>query len=212
MPGEICLRYSDRCRVSWSKTCYFSHRTKLPTVQGEGSSTLTSQLLQLSYGSTYLSYYHLSRLVLFYASLILMYLSTDTSSLGCSASCSLIYQGYFWARALASCIFRLVTPSFLWLWLSQLPHYLMLTNGFFVSLGHSPITWKSKKQNTISCSSGEVEYLSMAITCCELKWLRYLLKDIRVPQTALHLCSAIIRLHYISLPILCFVNALSTSR
>ena len=36
-------------------------------------------------------------------------------------------------------------------------------------LGNSPISWKTKKQHTMSHSFVEVEYRSMATTICKLK-------------------------------------------
>ncbi|XP_015574127.2 uncharacterized mitochondrial protein AtMg00810-like [Ricinus communis] len=53
--------------------------------------------------------------------------------------------------------------------------------GYCVFLGSSLISWKTKKQNTISHSSLEAEYRSMAITSCEVQWFTYLLRDFQVP-------------------------------
>ena len=43
--------------------------------------------------------------------------------------------------------------------------------GWIDFLGSSPISWKSKKQHTVSRSSSEGEYRSMANVAAELKWL-----------------------------------------
>ena len=45
----------------------------------------------------------------------------------------------------------------------------------FTMLGSSLISWKTKKQPTISRSSTEVEYRSLAALTSELQWLKYLL-------------------------------------
>ena len=52
--------------------------------------------------------------------------------------------------------------------------------GCLVFLGHSPISWKTKKQPTVSRSSAEAEYRSMADITCELKWLKGLLLSLGV--------------------------------
>ncbi|GAA0158433.1 transmembrane signal receptor [Lithospermum erythrorhizon] len=50
--------------------------------------------------------------------------------------------------------------------------------GFCVMLGSSLVSWKSKKQHTVSRSSTESEYRSAAATVCELKWMSYILQDL----------------------------------
>ena len=44
--------------------------------------------------------------------------------------------------------------------------------GMVVFLGGSPIIWSAKKQPTVSRSSTEAKYRSLAITTAELYWLR----------------------------------------
>ncbi|XP_031096867.1 uncharacterized protein LOC116001110 [Ipomoea triloba] len=52
--------------------------------------------------------------------------------------------------------------------------------GFCVFLGSALISWRSKKQATVSRSSSEAEYRALAATVCEVQWLTYLLKDLQV--------------------------------
>ncbi|CAL8165821.1 unnamed protein product [Prunus armeniaca] len=59
------------------------------------------------------------------------------------------------------------------------------TSGYCVFLGNSLISWKTKKQKTVSRSSAKAEYCSMAAATCALTWLRYLLKDLQVTNLGL---------------------------
>ena len=50
-------------------------------------------------------------------------------------------------------------------------------------LGTSPVSWKSKKQETISLSSAEAEYRSIRKVVGELVWLSRLFEELNVPCT-----------------------------
>ncbi|CAL2261909.1 unnamed protein product [Prunus armeniaca] len=56
------------------------------------------------------------------------------------------------------------------------------TTGCCVFLGNSLISWRSKRQKTVSLSSAEAKYRVMTGTCCELTWLRSLLRDLQLPH------------------------------
>ncbi|XP_019438862.1 PREDICTED: uncharacterized protein LOC109344552 [Lupinus angustifolius] len=52
-------------------------------------------------------------------------------------------------------------------------------SGYCMFLGDSLVSWKSKKQTTVSRSSSESEYRALAIASCEVQWLTYLLQDFK---------------------------------
>ena len=76
-------------------------------------------------------------------------------------------------------------------------------SGFCVFLGESLISWKSKKQATMSRSSAEAEYRSMANVTCKLTWLFSLLKEFGIDHTNLALlyCDNQAALHIAANPI-----------
>nr|XP_016510214.1 PREDICTED: uncharacterized mitochondrial protein AtMg00810-like [Nicotiana tabacum] len=53
-------------------------------------------------------------------------------------------------------------------------------SDFYISIGSSHISWKSKKQTYISLSSAEAEYLSMRRVVAELTWLVRLFEDLSI--------------------------------
>ena len=50
--------------------------------------------------------------------------------------------------------------------------------GYFIKLGNSPISWKTKKQNTVSRSSPKAKYRSLTEATSELIWLRSFLASL----------------------------------
>lgn len=52
--------------------------------------------------------------------------------------------------------------------------------GFCILFGSSLISWRSKKQHTVSRSFVEAEYRSMADSCCEITWILALLRDFKI--------------------------------
>ena len=71
--------------------------------------------------------------------------------------------------------------------------------GYFVLLGSAPISWKTKKQPTVSGSSAEAEYRAVANATSEALWIRNLLRSLHIPvppaqlycdnQAALHIAA-----------------------
>ena len=74
--------------------------------------------------------------------------------------------------------------------------------GFYIFIGDSLVSWKAKKQTTISQSSTEAEYRALASTTSELVWLHQLLKDFQVPisSPALLFCDNQVAIHLASNP------------
>jgi len=58
-------------------------------------------------------------------------------------------------------------------------------SGYVYKLGNGTITWSSKKQNAVSLSSTEAEYMAMAHAACEAIWLRNLFEELYLKQKTL---------------------------
>jgi len=73
---------------------------------------------------------------------------------------------------------------------------------YFVMLGTTLISWKTKKQPTVSRSSVEAEYRAMANATDKAIWIRNLLHSLRVPApTAQLYCDNQAALHIAANPI-----------
>ncbi|GJT95759.1 ribonuclease H-like domain-containing protein [Tanacetum coccineum] len=53
-------------------------------------------------------------------------------------------------------------------------------SGYCVFVNECLVSWKSKKQSTLSRSSAEAEYRSMASVTCEIMWILKIIKDLNV--------------------------------
>lgn len=77
----------------------------------------------------------------------------------------------------------------------------MTGRGIF--LGNIPVSWKTKKQSTVSRSTTEAEYRSIAAMVSELQWIFYILQDfnLNIP-TPIHLhCDNQVALHFVANPV-----------
>ena len=52
--------------------------------------------------------------------------------------------------------------------------------SYFVSLGSTLVSWKTKKQHTVSLSSTETKYCAMANATSEAVWIRDLLPSFHI--------------------------------
>jgi len=52
--------------------------------------------------------------------------------------------------------------------------------GYVITLGGSPVLWKSAKQTCIATSTMEAEYVALASCVKEVLWVRQLLKELRL--------------------------------
>ena len=74
---------------------------------------------------------------------------------------------------------------------------------YCVFLGNSLISWRSKKQTIVSIFFAEVEYCSIATTCCEITWLFQLLEYFKTQhhKAALLYCDNKAALHIAANPV-----------
>ncbi|XP_062118816.1 uncharacterized mitochondrial protein AtMg00810-like [Humulus lupulus] len=57
------------------------------------------------------------------------------------------------------------------------------TSRFCVYLGSNLVSWSSKKQRTVSRSSTEAEYRSLANVTAEITWIQSLLAELHLPSS-----------------------------
>ncbi|CAL0306418.1 unnamed protein product [Lupinus luteus] len=75
--------------------------------------------------------------------------------------------------------------------------------GWCFFIGSALVSWKSKKQNTVSRSSSEAEYRALAMAACEAQWLTFLFRDLHIkhPKPVTIFCDNNSALHIAANPI-----------
>lgn len=86
-----------------------------------------------------------------------------------------LYHGLFYDSRNASTIECYTDADY-----ANFPDTKRSISGNCVFLGKNLVSWRSKKQSTVSRSSAEVEYRSIGSAVSELLWISYLLKDLSI--------------------------------
>ncbi|XP_050289596.1 secreted RxLR effector protein 161-like [Quercus robur] len=66
-------------------------------------------------------------------------------------------------------------------WVGSMDDRKSASGGCFY-LGNNLVSWMSKKQNSISLSTAEAEYIAARSCCTQLLWMKKLLHDYGIPQ------------------------------
>ena len=57
--------------------------------------------------------------------------------------------------------------------------------GYLVKLNGAAVSWSSKRQTTVACSTAEAEYQAMSATAREMSWIRLLRSELNLPCSQL---------------------------
>lgn len=123
--------------------------------------------------------------------------------MGCSYACSSLFKRYPGQGIFLSADSDLTLQGWCDSDWAACPLTRRSITGWLVFLGQSPVSWKTKKQPTVSTSSAEAEYRSMAAVACELKWLEALLLSLGVqhPKAIKLFCDSQSALHIAKNPV-----------
>ena len=66
-------------------------------------------------------------------------------------------------------------------WAGNIDDHKSTSSGCFY-VGNNLVSWSSKKQNSVSLSSSEAEYIAAGSACTQLLWMKQILKDYEIEQ------------------------------
>ena len=77
------------------------------------------------------------------------------------------------------------------------------TSGYCVFVGSNLVSWRSKKQAVVARSTAEAEYRAIALSLCEMLWLKGLLKELRLlrNETMMLHCDNIVAINIANNPV-----------
>lgn len=77
------------------------------------------------------------------------------------------------------------------------------TSGFYCFIRGNIISWKSKKQQVVVWSNAKVEYRAMAITACEMLWLKQLFLNLNIShkEAMIFCCDSKVVIHITNNPV-----------
>lgn len=197
VPKEICIGYYNRSWPTWSQTSPHPSRVESLLVFSRGAFALRSYTISTTGGR--LIYLYFTRPVLSYCVHILSQFMQQPREKHWHAALRVVQ--YLKGQPGQGILLRRSCDLNLYGWCdldwASCPLTRRSLTGWFILLGNSPISWKTKKQHTVSRLSVEAEYCSMATTTCELKWVKCILSSLGMEHSKpIHLyCDSQAALH-----------------